>query len=99
MLGSLKSHFSKCTDDTTQLKNIENTEMRDPHQDKYVEKILHWFLVNSLEHKLRRALTLEPTHTLSSFLLILGKAGHRPPLWPQTTLRELADRIQGPATV
>lgn len=73
--------------------------MRDPHQDKYVEKILHWFLVSSLEHKLRCALTLEPTHTLSSFLLILGKARHRPPLWPQTTLRELADRIPGPATV
>ena len=71
-----------------QERKTDNIEMRQPHADRQgqsrgVEKTLCWFPVNSLEHKLRGALALEPTHTHThththtrcSLLLLLGKVG------------------------
>ena len=84
-----------------QERKTDNIEMRQPHADRQgqsrgVEKTLCWFPVNSLEHKLRGTLALEPTHTHThthtythtrcSLLLLLGKVGRGPSLWLQKTL-------------
>ena len=51
-----------------QERKTDNIEMRQPHADRQgqsrgAEKTPCWFPVNSLEHKLRGALALEPTDT------------------------------------